>query len=210
MPKFKQAAAELIKIAVPSIRVSSLLKEILRITGEDEVSRALCSQLVSLATFRRTEKVSEAEVIDGLIEGIAHAELPEAVHEWFVSCRDDLIQLLQCPSIKLPAKALQLSTDYEKVFESGNVVTDVRPVFDDDREAMMGAIIGQVLRIHYLTDGSQGRPQEISLALDLDDIEKLIAELEKSRTKAESAKQQLSSISGSEIFVVGEETYGFG
>ncbi|TDE36316.1 hypothetical protein [Antarcticimicrobium sediminis] len=206
---FREIARKLSKQAAPSIRASALLDTVKELSGNDEFSIALCTQLVSLATFRRVEKVSSEVVWDDLFEGMRVAEFADATIAWFDEVRVEFLSLLECESVRLPAKALHLSTDFQQVFASANVITDVRPVFDGDHASIAGAIVTQTLRIQYVGSGGQGGEQEVSLALDLDDIKKLIAELEKAKQKAECAKESFGQKTGADIFVIGEETYGF-
>lgn len=194
----------------PSIKATDLQELVSRLSGDDEFSFALCNQVISLATFRRVRKMDPEELVDGLFEGMRDAEFPESAIDWYEKVRADFLRLLNCDSVRLPAKALHLSTDHEKLLESANVVTDVRPVFDGERSSIVGAVVIQTLRAHYFAaPGDRGR-QEISLALDSDDIEKLIQELEQARRKAQVAKEALSEKLERGIFVFGEETYGFG
>lgn len=137
-------------------------------------------------------------------------EFPEGTKDWYAAARGHLVRLFDCDGIRLPAKALHLSTDYSQVFTSANVITDVRPVFDGARDDLVGAVVVQTLRVHYVGNGGDQGHQELSLALDIDDIEKLIKELKKALKKSETAKREFGDKLESEIFVIGEEKYGFG
>ena len=61
-----------------------------------------------------------------------------------------------------------------------------------------------------MADGRRDRTSEISIALDLDDVSELLKELNNAIQKAEESKKQFDSLLTSEVFVVGEERYGFG
>ncbi len=181
----------------------------LDVSENEEFSRALCAQLVSLATFRRVQKIDASELIDLLFSGMEKAEFSSEMMEWFENARQSFEGLLKCEAVKLPSKALHLSTDFQQLFAAANIVTDVRPVFDEDRKSVAGAIVVQTLRIRFVESGGTDVQKEMSLALDSDDIDKLIAELEKAKQKAECAKERFSENTDDDVFVVGEETYGF-
>lgn len=206
---FRELVSKLSDSDRPSIRASNLLNVVKELTSDEKFSVALCTQLISLATFRRVKGRGTKEVVDSLLEGMKVAEFSEEIRSWFSEVREDFSRLLDCESVKLPAKALHLSSDFQQIFASANVVTDVRPVFDGERTTVAGAIVTQSLRIQFVGSGGQSGEQEVSLALDLDDIEKLIAELEKAKQKAVCAKDRFSDTFGEDIFVTGEETYGF-
>ncbi|MEO1196629.1 MAG: hypothetical protein AAFX45_10695 [Pseudomonadota bacterium] len=205
--KLTQALSEQ---AHPSIKASEFREFVTRISNDEEFASAFCPQLISLATFRRVERLASEELYDALFEGMEVADLPKATIEWYKAVRKDFIRLLDCDGVRLPAKALHLSTDFESLFASANVVTDVRPVFDGDRSSLVGAVVVQTLRVHYVGNGRGHTSGELSLALDADDIEKLIDELKKAAMKADTAKREFGEKLGADIFVVGEETYGFG
>lgn len=207
--EFGIIAKKLAAASNPSIRSSKLLEQVKELSSNESFSVAFCSQLVSLATFCRVEKIPAERAWEILHAGMKVAELGDEVVDWYLATKLDFIASLECESIKLPAKALNLSTDFQQVFAAANVITDVRPVFDGDRAAIAGAIVTQTLRLKYLDDGAQRSERELSLALDIEDIDKLIDELEKARKKAECAKEGFGKKTGADIFVVGEETYGF-
>lgn len=193
----------------PSIKATQLLEVVRNFSGDEDFSDAFCTQLISLAMFRRVEKIEPEELFDSLFGGMENAGFSEETRDWYTKIRPDFVRLLNCDSVRFPAKALHLSTDHEQLFVSANVVTDVRPVFDGDRSELVGAVVVQTLRAHYLAAGGEQGKQQVSLALDIDDIQKLIDELEKALLKAQTAKNEFGKKTGKDIFVVGEETYGF-
>lgn len=207
--KFTGISSNLINQAKPSIRASGLLDAVRELSNDEDFSTALCAQLISLATFRRVEKMETVGVFDLLFEGIKQAEFSEDETCWFDTTRDSFVDLLDSECVALPAKALYLSTDFDQLYASANVVTDVRPVFDGDRASVAGALVAQTLQIRFVGGNGSAEEQQVSLALDLDDIEKLIAELEKAKQKAQCAKERFGADTGAEIFIIGEETYGF-
>ena len=210
---FRSVSAQLLSVSVPSVRVSKLLELVSDVSKDVEFSKAFCSQLIALATFRRVSKKGVDEVVDLLISSIERSELSELsddVQAWFKTVKDVLVELLSNDVIRLPAKALHLSTDFDSLYSAAYVITAVRPVFDGDRETVLGAIVSQTLKIKFVDARANNGEGQISLALDIDDIEKLIAELEKAKRKATSAKASFSKNADVDVFVVGEETYGFG
>lgn len=208
--QFAKLAALVAEQSKPSIRATEFLRLIRDSLGDEKLAATFCQQMLSLATFRRVHRIGSEELVDNLLEGMAVGDFPADVRDWYDAARGDLIRLFECDGVRLPAKALHLSTDYAQMFTSANVITDVRPVFDGARDDLVGAVVVQTLRLHYVGNGGVQGEQELSLALDIDDIEKLIDELNKALKKSETAKRQFGEKLESEIFVVGEETYGFG
>lgn len=210
LKKFSELVDDLCDQDSLSIKATEFQETVLKLSGDRGFSVALCNQIISLATFRRVQKLDPEELFDSLFDGMRDAEFSGEAISWYEEARPAFLRLLNCDSVRFPAKALHLSTDYEKLFVSAHVVTDVRPVFDGDRSSLVGAVVVQSLRAHYLTAGGEHGKHEISLALDIEDIEKLIQELQRARKKAQIAKEVFSEKLDLDTFVVGEETYGFG
>lgn len=193
----------------PSIRASSLFEQISSATGDPQLARAFCTQMISLATFRRTKQRDIEVVVDQFIEGLDHTDIGKEIYDWYFAKRQAFIELLKSDSIRMPAKALDLTTDQDTLFYAGNLVTDIRPVFDGDRDEIGGAIIVQSLKIHFYENGGRSNERVLSLAVDDDDIENLILELKKAKRKAEACRVFVEANGKSEAYIVGEENYEF-
>lgn len=197
-----------------TIRSHVLLEQMSNSFGDREYSRALCTQLVAIATIRRIESGTVEETFDKIAASMKTNGISEDARNWFARVRGEFNSLLKSQNVRLVAKALHLSTDYQDLYTNANIVTDIRPVFDsldqDVRENVVGGMITQSLRIYFISGERNIKEQEISLSLDIDDIEKLIKELNKAKSKSDAAKRFLGEKLSENAFVVGEDTYGFG
>jgi hypothetical protein len=100
-----------------------------------------------------------------------------------------LTQLLEWKaSLSVTSKALEILTDAERVFYSAKVLTDVRPIFDDEGRNVQAAVIIHNLRIHY---GKDSEHHDFFVALDTNDIKELQSVLERADKKAESLEALL-------------------
>lgn len=214
--RFNALASAVVSMKKPSIRASVLYQLILNETGDERFSKAFSSLFISLALFLRSEgehasrMVSEIRNALGEIDHDAGSQdSGQTIVQWFADVESSIISVLNSPSVVLASKALDLSVDFDCLYTSANVVTDVRPIFDDSKLEVSGAIIAQTLRLHFVPDGPSSGEKEISLALDYDDIVKLISELENAKLKAETLKKHFAQQNTVEIFSIGEETYGF-
>lgn len=193
----------------PTVRSSTLVDRFEAIFQDREYAAALCSQLIAIATIRRIENESIEAIFDTILRSMRINGVSDAARSWFESSRDAVLSMLSMKSVRLVAKTLHLSVDYSDLFVSGNIVTDIRPVFDIGRASVVGGIVCQNLRIHYVSgDGTTGE-HEISLALDVDDIDKMIAELEKAKRKSMAAAEFLKNSLADNVFILGEDRYGF-
>lgn len=93
-------------------------------------------------------------------------------------------------TIGISSKALDLLTDQSRVFYSCKIVTDIRPVFNDDGSAIEASIIIHNLRIHF---GQDNDHKDFYVTLDSRDIQNLRAVLDRAELKAEYLKTLLES-----------------
>ena len=99
-------------------------------------------------------------------------------------------QLVTIRDLRVAAKALDVSTEYEHVFSSARVLTDVRPVFpDDDTAAPAAAVIVNNLKLDYY--GPDGSLREFHVALDRADVISLRDVLDRALLKTASVRKLL-------------------
>ena len=165
------------------------LREI--IAGEidnERAARTIARFLISLATLRRRSFATAAELLDGISDGLPTSpSWDKAQLERWPKCRPFLQKLLESKLIVLAAKALDLTFDFSEFCIGARILTDIRPIFDDPKDAIIGAAISQTLRLEYA--GRNGEPSSISIALDLDDILHLKSACEEALHKGEVAKR---------------------
>jgi hypothetical protein len=91
------------------------------------------------------------------------------------------------------AKAVELRTEYERIYHESRVMTDLRPVFGGNVEdAPAAMLIVHTLKMSYYEDVSK-RPHEIYVTLDSDDIRELKKVLDRAELKEQSLKKKLES-----------------
>jgi hypothetical protein len=93
-------------------------------------------------------------------------------------------------SLSITSKALDVLTDADRIFYSAKILTDVRPVFDDEGERIEAAVIIHNLRIHF---GQDSDHRDFFVVLDTNDIKELRTVLDRADKKAESLQKLLSS-----------------
>ena len=86
----------------------------------------------------------------------------------------------------LSAKALDISYDFERVYASARFLTNIRPVYTEEHDAIIGATVVHTLRLDYVA--ANGEDGSISLAIDQDDIIKLQDACKDAVSKASLAK----------------------
>src|SRR5206468_2991943 len=101
----------------------------------------------------------------------------------------------------LYAKARDLAFDFERLYTRARILTDIRPIYDDPRNAIVGADIIQSLRLDYVS--SDGDTKTITIALDIPDLEQLKKCCEDALQKSEVARKLIEG-SGLEVVLPGE------
>ena len=166
------------------------------------------SQLMGLCQLTRDQRVTSSEIVEGITIGLrrmpAHAVWEEKEFERWSAVRESLARLLSLPNLVTIPQALRLTFDHANVLTQARVITDVRPVFDEDGGRVLGAVISQTLRVHYQS-GSEAR--SISLAMDQDDVESLRRACERALRKARVARDMVQQ-TGRHVMVPGESKNG--
>jgi len=105
-----------------------------------------------------------------------------------------IIQLLSLKIIGATLKALSLQTEYYNTFCNARIITDVRPVFDDDIDKQIETgIIVHNLKIDYHKGGVEDH-KEFFVALDNNDLKKLKEQIIRAEKKEKSIKSSLKNI----------------
>jgi len=148
----------------------------------NEAADALTGLYIVLAHSNEPPSEMANEIADSLKEIGIELKFPDEVPQ-------RLIQLLSFDSLVVSAKAEGFMYEYENVFSTARVHTDIRPIFGlDAHEAPKAGVITHTLNIHYFHEGQH---KEINIALDELDIGVIIDALERADIKGESLKSVL-------------------
>jgi hypothetical protein len=83
-----------------------------------------------------------------------------------------------------------LQSDVERAFCDARILTDLRPIFGGEVDAPKAMIIVHTLKLSY-HDAATGKHEELFVAIDDEDIEKLKRILERAERKAKSLVSRL-------------------
>ena len=161
-------------------------------TIERAMVERIVDELFSLNFARENWGVSEAEFAK-MAAGAAAAQASKKSpisddQKNLLAAR--LARLLEIKaSLNITSKAFDILTDAERVFYSAKILTDVRPVFDDQGNKIEGAVIMHNLRIHF---GQDNDHRDFFVALDTNDIKELRTVLDRAEKKAKSLEELLS------------------
>lgn len=184
----------------------SVIRGVIADEVSDEEARALERLLFGLATANRRGVGPIGEILDGVRQSLANQNWERDALDRWDHCRPLLEQLLRLPTVLATAKALDLSYDFARLAMATRILTDIRPVFDEEngtKTDIIGTTITQTLRIDYTSP--IGNRQTISFALDLDDIRRLRSACEEAIAKAEKARQLIEDGCQKPTTMSGEE-----
>lgn len=149
--------------------------------------------LVALYSVRAVLDGPVEQFITDLLDGLrTSGDFPQVS-----ACTEEHLMRLFSPllgldsSVGLLSKARHLLNEYQKVYCSARVVTDLRPVFAGDAGSPPAAmIVVHTFRVHYHQGGEF---KEIFLSLDTSDIKALRELLDRAEEKASSLRSLVNS-----------------
>jgi hypothetical protein len=154
-----------------------------------EASIAVSRLLFGIAgPLRRDSTISAKDVLDGVSRALEVGFPGDKRFSKWPECYPAVLRLLTAPSIALAAKALDISYDFERVYVSGRFLTSVRPVFNENKDRVVGSAVVQTFRLEY--QASNGEESSISIAVDSEDIRLLRQACDEALGKARVAKDQ--------------------
>jgi hypothetical protein len=104
--------------------------------------------------------------------------------------RTYLSAFLKHSYVRAVVKAMDVSQEYANLLLSTRIMTDVRPIFNDEGDQIEGAVVSFTLRLNFL---NAGRQRSMTLAVDATDIETLAEQCARAMRKANTAQQWFSS-----------------
>jgi hypothetical protein len=220
MPVIRPSKEQADEIAAVCSLGSETLSEIasiieaLPVTVRAEKIRAAISAKVGTAKAEALERVllvfsvairRRFDNVPTLLDSVLlPTEWNDAQRQKWRECRPALERLLSIESVILTTKATDLSFDIERLCIASRIITDVRPVFDLERNKVIGTTIRQTLRLEY--SSSNGDVESISIGLDADDIVRLKKSCEEAIHKAEILKNMLEKAGLTEMLIPGDES----
>jgi hypothetical protein len=180
---------------LPSSELAAKASEVVDLSPDD--AEALVRVVLSLSSQRKYHGWA-AKDLAGQVATSADLELDNAQQELLTG---RLVRLLQADSLASTARAIDVQTEHQRVFHDARVLTDVRPVFDDEPAIRpSGAVITHTLKVDYFESGEF---REIYIALDHADLVRLESVVDRALAKTKSTEQLLD---GTELKLFNMET----
>ncbi len=188
----------------PTLGPQELLAVVSELLPDD--AECLVRQLLSLQGLMRQTGRPVDEVMSGLRTAIERegADVGLNLTEWD-NIVDILKQLVQQQCVRLSATAIELAYDYANLLRRTKLLTDIRPLFNEDADSIEGAVVSYTLRLHY---NSADGEHELSVALDQADVQDLVAQCNRALKKAATSRSLMVDKCGIAVTVSGEANDG--
>jgi hypothetical protein len=189
MISLKQALRQ----ASPALALPELMEQMASgVPLPDDQAVKIISVLASLYSAKVEKDLASDKFSEELFEALKRTgnkefQLSDSRASQF---RKDLQELLSLDeSLGVTTRALAVMAEHEHIWQSGRMLTDLRPVFGlDPSETPKAAVVIHNLRIAYR---DAGHLKEFFVALDSDDLSQLRRVLERA-TKKESSVRKLA------------------
>jgi mRNA-degrading endonuclease YafQ of YafQ-DinJ toxin-antitoxin module len=178
--------SEVFKKSIPPIRytdIVSALQPILHGLSKEDIED-LVDAIYSLYFLRSDSDVSIQQFLADLLEAIKESdnkEIQTTNAAELAILESKFKSLLTIRPLSTLAKAHELRGDFANIFWDAKVISDIRPVWDEDVKVPPdGVVIAQTLKLKY---GDVESPKELYLNMNEEDIELLISVLMRAQQK---------------------------
>jgi len=199
-----KALEALRELGTQPVTLKEIHEKIAENASSERVARILAQQLSMLAGLGRRKAFSATEIVDALTRGTQDAGWTDDDIQKWKRISGILTEILECPALSIFAKTIDLATDYSNRLQMCRILTDIRPIFNDERMGIVGGIITNVLRITYWNEEGE---HSISISLDRSDVESLGSQCEMAIAKITAARQLVEKIGKTKAIEMGGELY---
>jgi hypothetical protein len=190
--------AAAIEALPPTMKKGKVQEAISAVAGGDKAER-IRRIIFSLATVHRRNFDDASSLLDSVS---VPPEWGEQQRQKWRECKPSFARLLSAKSIVLAAKATDLSFDVERFCVGARIITDIRPVFDEQRSSIVGSTIRQTLRLEYMS--IDGTVTSVSIGLDANDISRIRRACEEAMRKVSVVTETLQRAGITELLIPGK------
>ncbi len=192
LPKLRECCSEL----AGSSSISKLTQQFSQASGVSESDATqIVTQLMGLHSVRSQTGIDAAELYARLtvsLEDFSESTWSKDDRKNWKSASASVIDALDARHpLSVFQKSMRLMYEYEHALIDISIVTDVRPVFDEEAKEMLRGIVANVLAIDY-TEGNGSK--RLFVAMDSRDIEKLRKQCERAEKKIELLRRTLANL----------------
>jgi len=182
-------------LAFQSLPLTIVQNEVFDTSSLSDSLKEIAEPLVGLYLGRVRSQVPLADflkdVSESLKEGYDESSKSIIDQEGLSKLHERLARLLSIDRLNLIAKASDVLLEHAQTFAKARIVSDIRPVFGESvKEKPLAAVIMHLLNITFY---NRGKRKELSVALDVKDIDHMIEILERAKAKSEQLQSLVTS-----------------
>jgi hypothetical protein len=180
--------------SIPWIKSDELIESLSQETKDENIEKSEISGIIDLLTslLRTADEydISTDQLINSVYESVTESEAFSELQDKKV-LQERLVKLIDSRSpLKTIAKSYSLMTEYEHLFIRSRILTDIRPVFDNDlSKGPVSAVVVHTLKLEYVHEGEQ---KNFYVSLDDNDIKQLQIQLNRTTEKVNEIQKILN------------------
>ena len=183
--------------------LQTAIREVIK--DSSSVVDSILRQMLPLASLKRRKKLESVAIVEAIRDGLKAAtpKIDDTVLAKWGELEPAFVRLLSSRRVETIAKTLNLSYDYANLLQTTRIVTDIRPIFDNEVTSIDGAVVSFTLRLSY--DNNEGN-HGLSLAMNQTDVKALRDQCDRALKKGALAQETIAklqfrvTISGSEDY----------
>ena len=188
----------------PNLNITKMSVSIAEATNIDlNIVREIVRLLMTLNSLKREKYQDSSEFVEELINAvnsINDTTFTADMKSKFTDLRSELIELFSSDnSFALTSKARSVFTDHKNVFCSSDIISDIRPIFNDEASQVKILSVYHNLIIRYHEDENYSIHKEIHVALDSEDLKHLMEQIIRAQKKENTISKSFTDI-GFSIF----------
>jgi hypothetical protein len=155
--------------------------------GNEEAVESIFRQMAPVVGWVRQEQSRVPELMAGVRHALTVTDGWDS-QKWS-AIESILTELFSLRIIYLSASAVDLSFEHVNLFRGARILTDIRPIFNEEASAIEGSVITHTLRLRF--ENTQGR-HELTFALEEPDVTKIAEQCERAISKAKLARSLMA------------------
>ena len=151
-------------------------------------ARSLLDAVMGLAALRQRSLTSIDHMAARVASSPQFAEAVDGCENFIARTKS----LLSSDVIRLYSKASSIGSEYERLYVNAQILTDLRPLFNDehtDGPQPEAALLSHTLSLHFI--GSDGKHDNFFVVLDDSDLKNLQQVIDRAIQKADALRRQL-------------------
>jgi hypothetical protein len=177
-----------LELASPALLVGDVAKTVSTAVGVPiKAVRPVLFMLASMSRARASSGLSIDRFADVVGDTLAQGD--STAKENWPAVKKYLTRALSAPAIQVTAKALQIAGEHNNLFCHARIISDLRPVFDDDTEDARALLISHQLKLAYHQSHGDEDAGEVFVSMDHADLLRLRDVVDRALRKHEKLQE---------------------